>query len=52
MKSKATLLATLFTAFFMMFAMVSEAEAKRFGGGGFGKSFKTSPFASKKSDSG
>jgi predicted lipid-binding transport protein (Tim44 family) len=48
MKSKATLLATLFTAFFMMFAMVSEADAKRFGGGGFGKSFKTSPFASKK----
>lgn len=39
---------TLFTAFFMMFAMVSEADAKRFGGGGFGKTFKTSPFASKK----
>ena len=39
---------TLLTAFFMMFAMVSEADAKRFGGGGFGKSFKTSPFASKK----
>jgi predicted lipid-binding transport protein (Tim44 family) len=39
---------TLFTAFFLMFAMVSEADAKRFGGGGFGKSFKTSPFASKK----
>jgi len=32
----------------MMFAMVSEADAKRFGGGGFGKTFKTSPFASKK----
>lgn len=48
MKSKATTLATLFTAFFMMFAMVSEADAKRFGGGGFGKSYKTSPFASKK----
>jgi len=32
-----------------MFAMVSEADAKRFGGGGFGKSYKTSPFASKKS---
>lgn len=41
-------LATLFTAFFMMFAMVSEADAKRFGGGGFGKTYKTSPFASKK----
>ena len=27
---------------------MSEADAKRFGGGGFGKSFKTSPFASKK----
>lgn len=40
---------TLFTAFFLMFAMVSEADAKRFGGGGFGKSFKTSPFSSKKS---
>ena len=39
---------TLFTAFFLMFAVVSEADAKRFGGGGFGKSFKTSPFASKK----
>jgi predicted lipid-binding transport protein (Tim44 family) len=39
---------TLFTALFMMFAMVSEADAKRFGGGGFGKSFKTSPFAAKK----
>ncbi|MEH6448731.1 MAG: Tim44-like domain-containing protein [Oleispira sp.] len=39
---------TVFTAFFLMFAMVSEADAKRFGGGGFGKSFKTSPFASKK----
>jgi predicted lipid-binding transport protein (Tim44 family) len=31
-----------------MFAMVSEADAKRFGGGGLGKSYKTSPFASKK----
>jgi predicted lipid-binding transport protein (Tim44 family) len=41
-------LLTLFTAFFMMFAMVSEADAKRFGGGGFGKTYKTSPFASKK----
>lgn len=41
---------TVFTAFFLMFAMVSEADAKRFGGGGgFGKSYKTSPFASKKS---
>jgi len=39
---------TVFTAFFLMFAMVSEADAKRFGGGGFGNSFKTSPFASKK----
>ena len=39
---------TAFTAFFLMFAMVSEADAKRFGGGGFGKSVKTSPFASKK----
>lgn len=39
---------TLITAFFMMFAMISEADAKRFGGGGFGKSYKTSPFASKK----
>lgn len=39
---------TIFTAFFLMFAMVSEADAKRFGGGGFGKSHKTSPFASKK----
>jgi predicted lipid-binding transport protein (Tim44 family) len=39
---------TLFTAFFLMFAMVGQAEAKRFGGGGFGKTFKTSPFASKK----
>jgi predicted lipid-binding transport protein (Tim44 family) len=39
---------TLFTAFFLMFALVSQAEAKRFGGGGFGKTFKTSPFASKK----
>lgn len=39
---------TILTAFFMMFAMVSEADAKRFGGGGFGKSYKTSPFASKK----
>ncbi|MBA34537.1 MAG: preprotein translocase subunit Tim44 [Oleispira sp.] len=39
---------TAFTAFFLMFAMVSEADAKRFGGGGFGKTFKTSPFASKK----
>lgn len=39
---------TVFTAFFLMFAMVSEADAKRFGGGGFGKSYKTSPFASKK----
>ncbi len=40
---------TLFASFFLMFAMVSEADAKRFGGGGFGKSYKTSPFASKKS---
>ncbi|MFT4906502.1 MAG: putative lipid-binding transport protein (Tim44 family) [Oleispira sp.] len=48
MKSKLSLLTTLFTAFFLMFAVVSEADAKRFGGGGFGKSFKTSPFASKK----
>ena len=39
---------TAFTAFFLMFAMVSEADAKRFGGGGFGKSYKTSPFSSKK----
>jgi predicted lipid-binding transport protein (Tim44 family) len=39
---------TAFTTFFLMFAMVSEADAKRFGGGGFGKSYKTSPFASKK----
>lgn len=39
---------TVFTTFFLMFAMVSEADAKRFGGGGFGKSYKTSPFASKK----
>ena len=39
---------TAFTAFFLMFAMVSEADAKRFGGGGFGKGYKTSPFASKK----
>jgi predicted lipid-binding transport protein (Tim44 family) len=39
---------TLFTAFFLMFALVGQAEAKRFGGGGFGKTFKTSPFASKK----
>ena len=39
---------TLFASFFLMFAMVSEADAKRFGGGGFGKSYKTSPFASKK----
>ena len=39
---------TVFTAFFLMFAMVSEADDKRFGGGGFGKSYKTSPFASKK----
>lgn len=39
---------TAFTAFFLMFAVVSEADAKRFGGGGFGKSYKTSPFASKK----
>ena len=39
---------TVFTAFFLMFAMVSEADAKRFGGGGFGKSYKTSPFSSKK----
>lgn len=39
---------TVFTAFFLMFAIVSEADAKRFGGGGFGKSYKTSPFASKK----
>jgi predicted lipid-binding transport protein (Tim44 family) len=48
MKSKLTLLVTLFTAFFLMFAVVSEADAKRFGGGGFGKVFKTSPFATKK----
>ena len=48
MKSKLTLITTVFTAFFLMFAVVSEADAKRFGGGGFGKSFKTSPFASKK----
>jgi len=39
---------TLFTAFFLTFALVAEADAKRFGGGGFGKSYKTSPFASKK----
>ena len=39
---------TVFTAFFLMFAIVSEADAKRFGSGGFGKSYKTSPFASKK----
>jgi len=48
MKSTITFIATAFTAFFLMFAMVSEADAKRFGGGGFGKTFKTSPFASKK----
>jgi len=48
MKSTISKVATLFTAFFLMFAMVSEADAKRFGGGGFGKTFKTSPFASKK----
>jgi predicted lipid-binding transport protein (Tim44 family) len=40
---------TVFTAFFLMFAMVSEADAKRFGGGGFGKSYKTSPSSSQKS---
>jgi predicted lipid-binding transport protein (Tim44 family) len=39
---------TLFTAFFLMFALVGQAEAKRFGGSSFGKTFKTSPFASKK----
>jgi predicted lipid-binding transport protein (Tim44 family) len=39
---------TLFTAFFLLFALVGQADAKRFGGGGFGKTFKTSPFASKK----
>ena len=39
---------TLFTAFFLMFALVGQADAKRFGGGGFGKSYKSSPFASKK----
>jgi predicted lipid-binding transport protein (Tim44 family) len=47
-KSKLILLVTLFTAFFLMFAVVSEADAKRFGGGGLGKVFKTSPFATKK----
>jgi predicted lipid-binding transport protein (Tim44 family) len=48
MKSKLTLLVTLFSAFFLMFAVVSEADAKRLGGGGLGKVFKTSPFATKK----
>lgn len=48
MKSKLTLLVTLFSAFFLMFAVVSEADAKRLGGGGLGKVSKTSPFATKK----
>lgn len=38
---------TIVTSFFLMFALVGEAEAKRFGGGGFGKSHKTSPFSKK-----
>lgn len=39
---------TILTSFFLLFALVGEAEAKRFGGGGgFGKSHKTSPFSKK-----
>lgn len=36
-------LLTVFSAFVLMFAMVPEADAKRFGSGGFGKSVPTSP---------
>lgn len=39
---------SLMTAFFLMFAMVGEADAKRFGSGGFGKSYKSTPFGQKK----
>ena len=36
-------LLTVFSAFVLMFAIVPEADAKRFGSGGFGKSVPTSP---------
>lgn len=41
---------TFLTSFCLIFALVGEAHAKRFGGGGFGKSHKTTPFFKKKSE--
>ncbi|MFC3678852.1 Tim44 domain-containing protein [Bacterioplanoides pacificum] len=35
---------TLLTSLCLIFAVAGEAHAKRFGGGGFGKSYKTTPF--------
>lgn len=41
---------TLLTSLCLVFAFVGEAQAKRFGGGGFGKSHKTTPFFKKKQE--
>jgi len=41
---------TLLTSFFLIFALTGEAHAKRLGGGGFGKSHKTTPFQQKKQE--
>ena len=43
-------LLTLLTMVALVFAFSAETQAKRFGGGGFGKSFKTTPFKQKKAD--
>lgn len=44
MKPLVSLFVTLFLAFFINVATVEDAQAKKFGSGGFGKSFTTSPF--------
>ena len=41
---------TFLTSLCLIFAFAGEAHAKRFGGGGFGKSHKTTPFFKKKSE--
>ena len=48
MKSIVSIFSAFLMVMFVSVAVVPEAEAKRFGGGGFGKSHKTSPFAKKK----
>lgn len=48
MKSIVSIFSAFLMVMFVSVAVIPEAEAKRFGGGGFGKSFKTSPFSKKK----